>query len=30
LSDYWKCGFTSACGWLLSGGDTFCPSWLNC
>jgi hypothetical protein len=32
LSDHWKFGFISTCGWLLSGGDTFCPSDLtvNC
>jgi hypothetical protein len=29
LSEHWVCGFTSACGWLLSGGENFCPSWLN-
>jgi hypothetical protein len=29
LSKHWKYGFTSICGWLLSGGDTFCPSDLT-
>jgi hypothetical protein len=26
LWDHCKCGFTSTFVWLLSGGDTFCPS----
>jgi hypothetical protein len=30
LSGHRKCGFTSRCGWLLRGGNTFCPSWVNC
>jgi hypothetical protein len=23
LSEHWKCGFTSVCGWVLSKGDNF-------